>query len=48
MAEPAGDVFGLVGAVLDGKYEVHALVTEGGFGVVYRGIHRTLQKAIAI
>nr|MBK7070349.1 serine/threonine protein kinase [Deltaproteobacteria bacterium] len=42
------DPFALVGVRLDGKYDVHSVVAEGGFGVVYRGTHRTLQKPIAI
>src|SRR5687767_15907694 len=42
------DLFGLVGACIDGKYDVEGLVAEGGFGLVYRGHHRTLRKAVAI
>jgi serine/threonine protein kinase len=37
-----------VGIRLDGKYDVHSVVAEGGFGVVYRATHRTLQKPVAI
>jgi hypothetical protein len=33
------DVFGLVGTAIDGKFRVDAYVAEGGFGVVYRGVH---------
>lgn len=43
-----GDAFGLVGNTLENKYEVRALVAEGGFGVVYQGVHRTLHDAVAI
>ncbi len=42
------DVFGLVGQRLDGKYEIEALVAQGGFAVVYRGTHLTLRKQVAV
>ncbi len=42
------DLFGLVGTRLEGKYDVEAAIAEGGFAVVYRGLHRTLQKAVAL
>jgi serine/threonine protein kinase len=42
------DTFGLVGVRLDGKYDVEAVVAEGGFGVVYRAMHRALQKPVAV
>jgi eukaryotic-like serine/threonine-protein kinase len=42
------DPFGLVGTTLDGQYRVDAIVGEGGFGVVYRGWHRSLEQPIAI
>ncbi|MFO0552133.1 MAG: serine/threonine-protein kinase [Polyangiaceae bacterium] len=42
------DVFGLCGAVLEGKYRVDSVVGEGGFGVVYRGFHLTFEHDIAI
>lgn len=45
---PSGDCFGLVGQRLDNKYDVEAVVAEGGFGVVYRATHRTLHKPVAI
>ena len=48
MSEAAVDAFGLVGAVLDGKYEVSSVVAEGGFGVVYRATHLGLAKAVAL
>ena len=38
----------LSGTTLDGKYRVDALVAEGGFGVVYRGVHLRLKKPVAI
>ncbi len=42
------DPFGLVGTVLEGNYHVDAVVGEGGFGVVYRGHHLSLDQPIAI
>jgi len=45
---PAADPFGLVGTLLDGQYRVDAVVGEGGFGVVYRGFHLSLEQPVAI
>jgi serine/threonine protein kinase len=42
------DPFGLVGSVLDGQYRVDAWVGEGGFSVVYRGLHLGLNELVAI
>lgn len=42
------DIYGLVGQRLDGKYEIEALVAQGGFAVVYRGTHLTLRKPVAV
>ena len=47
-ATNGGDPFRLVGERLDGKYEIRAVVAEGGFGVVYRADHRTLRKPVAV
>jgi serine/threonine protein kinase len=47
MSAPA-DHFGLVGARLDGKYDVVAVVAEGGFGVVYRATHTSLRTNVAV
>ena len=38
----------LAGRVLDGRYELHALIGEGTFGRVYRGRDRRLQRAVAV
>jgi formylglycine-generating enzyme required for sulfatase activity/serine/threonine protein kinase len=46
--EQPGDVFGLVGTTIDGRYRVDAVVGEGGFGVVYRGWHLKFRDGIAI
>ena len=42
------DPFGLSGQKLEGKYLVEQVVANGGFGVVYRGTHQSLQCPIAI
>ncbi len=42
------DPFGLVGTVLDGRYRVDDVVAEGGFGVVYRAHHVSLDRAVAL
>ena len=38
----------LAGAALDGRYELHALIGEGTFGRVYRGVDRRLRRPVAI
>ena len=52
MADPHAaqieDPFGLVGSTLDGQYRVVQVVGEGGFGVVYKGWHVSLEQPIAI
>lgn len=42
------DPFGLAGTLLEGQYRADAVVGEGGFGVVYRGRHLSLDQPIAI
>jgi serine/threonine-protein kinase len=42
------DPFGLVGQVLDGQFRVDEFVGEGGFSLVYRGMHLGLSEPIAI
>ena len=42
------DPFGLVGQVLDGQFQVDAVIGEGGFSAVYRGVHLGLGEPIAI
>jgi serine/threonine-protein kinase len=42
------DPLGWVGATLESKYRIDALVGEGGFGFVYRGTHLRLGTSIAV
>src|SRR5262249_20000961 len=44
----AEDSLGLVGVTIDDKYVVESVVGEGGFGVVYRAMHKVWQKPVAI
>lgn len=47
MSDPFGHG-SLVGVVLAGKFRVDRLIGEGGFGVVYAGLHLVLGEPIAI
>jgi serine/threonine protein kinase len=38
----------LSGSALDGRYELHALIGEGAFGRVYRGLDRRLERPVAV
>ena len=42
------DPFDLAGVVIDAKYRVEHVVGEGGFGVVYRGVHEGFDAPVAI
>jgi serine/threonine-protein kinase len=42
------DVFGIVGTVIDGTYQVQAVVGEGGFAVVYRAFHTKFRASVAL
>lgn len=46
--EEVVDRFQLVSTTLEQKFKVESIVAEGGFGVVYKGVHLTLDKAIAV
>ncbi|MBN2529338.1 MAG: serine/threonine protein kinase [Deltaproteobacteria bacterium] len=37
-----------IGDKLEGKYEIRRKIGEGGMGVVYEGLHRDLEKRVAI
>src|SRR3984885_11797024 len=38
----------LAGCALNDRYELHALIGEGAFGRVYRGVDRRLARAVAV
>jgi eukaryotic-like serine/threonine-protein kinase len=38
----------LAGRALDNRYELHAVIGEGSFGRVYRGLDRRLARAVAV
>jgi serine/threonine-protein kinase len=42
------DPFGLAGLVIDGQFRVERIIGEGGFSVVYRGLHQGLGEPIAV
>ncbi|HEY3816542.1 MAG TPA: serine/threonine-protein kinase [Polyangiaceae bacterium] len=42
------DPFGLVGSVVDRQFRVDQVVGEGGFGVVYKGWHLSLDQPVAL
>jgi serine/threonine protein kinase len=42
------DLFGWVGAIIDGKYRVDAVVGLGGFGIVYRAHHLGFDQTVAL
>lgn len=48
VSEHPDDCFGLAGVRLEGRYDVGAVVAVGGFGVVYKATHVTLQKTVAL
>ena len=38
----------LIGQVLDGRYRIETVLGEGGMGLVYKAVHATLSKPLAI
>ena len=42
------DPLGIVGTVVDGKYQVEAVIGEGGFSVVYRAEHIIWKQPVAL
>ncbi|MEZ4308634.1 MAG: SUMF1/EgtB/PvdO family nonheme iron enzyme [Polyangiaceae bacterium] len=42
------DPFDLIGTTIEGKYRVASVIGDGGFGVVYRGVHTGFGELIAI
>ncbi|HMJ57215.1 MAG TPA: protein kinase [Polyangiaceae bacterium] len=44
----ATDLYGIEGQVLDGQFRVDRAIGEGGFSVVYRGLHIGLDEPVAI
>jgi tRNA A-37 threonylcarbamoyl transferase component Bud32 len=43
-----GDPLALVGTIFERKYRVDRLVAQGGFGLVYRGVHLDLGTPVAL
>lgn len=48
MSDRGEDPFDWVGATLDGKYQVDAVVGRGGFGIVYRAHHMGFNEKVAV
>jgi serine/threonine-protein kinase len=48
MGKQTPDPFEWVGATIEGKYRVDAVVGEGGFGIVYRAHHLGFEQTVAL
>lgn len=44
----AGPGQALVGTVVDGRYRIDSILGEGGMGLVYKAVHTTLNKNLAV
>lgn len=42
------DPFQLCGTTIEGKYRIASVIGDGGFGVVYRGVHQGFDEPVAI
>ncbi|MGF1468618.1 MAG: serine/threonine-protein kinase [Sandaracinaceae bacterium] len=48
LPRPEGFADDWLGQVLDGRYEIQQFLAEGGTGLVFRGVHQTLGRPVAI
>src|SRR5262245_59755044 len=48
IAAVAQDSFALVGVTLENRFAIERVVAKGGYGVVYKGEHLRLRKAVAL
>jgi serine/threonine protein kinase len=48
LPESAPSMDALIGTVVDGRYRIDVRIGEGGMGVVYKAIHTSLNKTIAL
>ena len=46
--DSTSDPFQLCGTTIEGKYRIASVIGDGGFGVVYRGVHQGFGEVIAV